>query len=45
MENYCNSVKGDGNWVEEVVLKYDGDRVQLERDLGIKEYPQRMFED
>ena len=45
LENYCNSVKRSGNWAEEVVDKYDRERLLLEDELGIKEEKDKMYDD
>ena len=43
VENYITCPKKTGGWVEEIIKKYDPDRILLEVQLGIKENPNKIL--
>ena len=45
LEDYGNYIKGSGGWIEPLVHKYDPDRLAIEVELGIKEYPNKHWDD
>ena len=45
LEDYSNFVKGSGTWVEEVINKYDRERLLLEDELGIKEKKDKWYDE